>query len=266
MIAWLRDHVALRRRYREEKSRRIGRDLQLLAVTNDLAMWQELARCHNPQEHRHLAHRLHVAEAELQVLRGEDPHQASLRPVRIEREEGGVSLLAAIAALLVALLTVVVVLGIVGRINDGPVKVDASMSYVRPLAAAEPTTTTNTTAAPTITTTAAPARKAASTTTTPPVVPANDIEQAIVGGFARFGPAVARQAIDVADCESVGLNPTATGAAGERGLFQIHPDYHQERIARLGFTWDQMYEVGPNIAVAADLYAEQGWSPWTCAP
>lgn len=61
-------------------------------------------------------------------------------------------------------------------------------------------------------------------------------------------------------CES-SFDPRKTGAAGERGLMQIAP-VHLARIQRLGFTVDQMYEVGPNIAVAYDLWAEQGETPW----
>lgn len=61
-------------------------------------------------------------------------------------------------------------------------------------------------------------------------------------------------------CES-GFRPTETGAAGERGLMQI-ARVHLDRIHRLGFTWAQMYEVGPNLAVAQDLWREQGERPW----
>ena len=53
----------------------------------------------------------------------------------------------------------------------------------------------------------------------------------------------------------------ATGWAGERGIMQIAYD-HIDRIQRLGFTWAQMYEVGPNLAVAYDLWLEQGEHPW----
>ena len=94
-------------------------------------------------------------------------------------------------------------------------------------------------------------------------LPASTVEQAILDGFAHHGTAVAERAVEVARCES-NLDPAATGRAGERGLFQIHPT-HRSMIASLGFTWDEMYEVVPNIAVAADIYADEGWSPWACA-
>ena len=37
---------------------------------------------------------------------------------------------------------------------------------------------------------------------------------------------------------------------------------HIDLIHRLGFTWAQMYEVGPNLAVAYSLWQEQGETPW----
>lgn len=61
-------------------------------------------------------------------------------------------------------------------------------------------------------------------------------------------------------CEST-FDPGAEGKAGERGLTQI-AFVHIDRIHRLGFTWAQMYEVGPNLAVAYDLWSEQGERPW----
>lgn len=67
----------------------------------------------------------------------------------------------------------------------------------------------------------------------------------------------------VARCES-GLNPGATGAAGERGIFQIHP-VNRGYVESLGFTWDQMYQAEPNVIVAATMRAQYGWGPWTCA-
>ena len=57
--------------------------------------------------------------------------------------------------------------------------------------------------------------------------------------------------------------PEAIGEYGERGIMQIHK-VHIDRIHSLGHTWDDMLKVEPNIAVAYDLWAEQGWGPWTC--
>lgn len=264
MICWLQTRRDLLRNNRWLRAQVSALDFELEAVRRDLAMWQELSRCPNQQQHVRLAHELHLAHAELQVWRGEDPHQASAGPTH---DEGWVGLLLVIAVAIVLACAVAVGLAIAERIDDRATTVRATHEVLRPVAVEETTTstsTTTTTAAPTTTTTTGPEVKAAAVTGV--AVHTGDIADAIREGFARFGPAVAEQAVDVADCESLGLNPHATGDAGERGLFQIHPKYHQDRIRRLGFTWDQMYEVGPNIAVAVDLYAEQGWSPWTCAP
>ena len=70
-------------------------------------------------------------------------------------------------------------------------------------------------------------------------------------------------AASVIPCES-SWDATKTGAAGERGLMQLHP-VQRERIERLGYTWDQMYEPKPNIMVALDLYLAEGSRPWACS-
>jgi hypothetical protein len=83
--------------------------------------------------------------------------------------------------------------------------------------------------------------------------------------FVRFGLDVAEQAVRIAGCETGGTyNPAVVNSSGHTGLFQLAPRYHTARAQRLGFTWDQMREARPNALVAADLYAEQGWRPWTC--
>lgn len=83
--------------------------------------------------------------------------------------------------------------------------------------------------------------------------------------FAQRGasPAQQEKAVDVAWCESR-HNPQARNGQFA-GLFQIGRQWHEGRASRLGFSWGQMYEASPNIIVAADLWAEQGWSPWSCA-
>ena len=80
---------------------------------------------------------------------------------------------------------------------------------------------------------------------------------------AVFGPE-APNALKVAFCESK-FDPSVTGRFRERGIFQIHP-VHRKRIESMGYTWDQMYEVLPNIKVAYEIWSEQGWKPWTCRP
>lgn len=80
--------------------------------------------------------------------------------------------------------------------------------------------------------------------------------------FDRFGVLVANQAIKVFGCESR-LAPGAR-SAGNAGLAQLNRRWQEGRVRRLGFRWEQMYEARPNLMVAANLYAEQGWRPWTC--
>jgi hypothetical protein len=90
------------------------------------------------------------------------------------------------------------------------------------------------------------------------------ITDAIRRGFARFGPEVAEEAVRVAGCETGDTYYPGARNGQHLGLFQISRTYHEDRVRRLGFTWEQMAEVDPNIAVAVDIYAESGWGPWTC--
>jgi soluble lytic murein transglycosylase-like protein len=63
-------------------------------------------------------------------------------------------------------------------------------------------------------------------------------------------------------CESNG-DPWATGAAGERGLMQMRPRYHQWRADLYG---GNLYDAETNIRAAHHLWREQGFRPWTCRP
>lgn len=87
--------------------------------------------------------------------------------------------------------------------------------------------------------------------------------EGIVTGFARFGPKVAEQALVIAECES-SLDPDATGNLGERGLMQVYPRYHAGRVAAMGYRLEDLYDPQVNVEVAADIYAESGWVPWSC--
>lgn len=66
-------------------------------------------------------------------------------------------------------------------------------------------------------------------------------------------------------CES-SWNPQAVGRVGERGLAQVHP-VHRERIAAMGYSWDDMFDPRVNLEVAWSIYVDAGhsWRPWTCA-
>ena len=77
--------------------------------------------------------------------------------------------------------------------------------------------------------------------------------------FIERGVADAETAVRVARCES-SFDPSRTGKAGERGVMQVHP-IHRGLIESMGFTWDDMYEVGPNLDVAFAL-SRNGWGPW----
>jgi hypothetical protein len=55
--------------------------------------------------------------------------------------------------------------------------------------------------------------------------------------------------------------PWVVGAAGERGLFQIHP-VHAARFDRFG-GWDAAFDPWANTEVAAELWREFGWQPWS---
>jgi hypothetical protein len=74
-----------------------------------------------------------------------------------------------------------------------------------------------------------------------------------------FGPH-ADEALAVARCES-NLHTWATGAAGERGLFQIHPTWASK------FDWHHAYL--PRVNARFAYYLSRGgtdWSHWTCQP
>lgn len=175
-------------------------------------------------------------------------------------------LLLAIVAFAVTFIVVWLTYDLWGRGTDGtPSRVGAptttSVSLVLP-----PSTTTTVAPPPTVaSTTTAPKVRAASAS--PAVGPIPDI---VRSAFARFGATVAEQAIRVASCESTGdvtgqhFDPGATGSQGEVGLMQIHPKYHSARAAKFGWTMHDLYDPAKNVVVAADLFAEKGWGPWTC--
>lgn len=123
---------------------------------------------------------------------------------------------------------------------------------------------------PTTTTRRAPASTTTRRAPAPSDATTAELEAIIRAGFARFGTHVADQAVNVAHCEAPhdeipgALDPNATGAEGEVGLLQLHPRYQIDRAAKFGWTMHDLYDPTKNVAVAADLYAERGWQPWTC--
>ena len=84
--------------------------------------------------------------------------------------------------------------------------------------------------------------------------------------FAERGASVAQQdqAVRVANCESTLRHDAISPGGGNWGLFQIN-SVHRPRVEAMGYTWDQMLMPYENARVAASIWAEQGWRPWSCA-
>ena len=72
------------------------------------------------------------------------------------------------------------------------------------------------------------------------------------------------QAVRIAHCESTLRHDAVSPGGGNWGLFQINT-VHRGRVEAMGYTWDQMLLPLENARVAAAIWAEQGWGPWTCA-
>jgi hypothetical protein len=83
---------------------------------------------------------------------------------------------------------------------------------------------------------------------------------AIEAVFHRHGPVVVQEATQVAECES-GLNPDAVSPGGHLGLFQISMRWHSHRPGM-----DNPLDALSNSLAAEDIWKEQGWAPWSCAP
>ena len=92
------------------------------------------------------------------------------------------------------------------------------------------------------------------------------VEDFIRVAFAERGANAAQQeqAIRVAHCESTLRHDAISPGGGNWGLFQINT-VHRGRVEAMGYAWDQMLLPYENARVAADIWAEQGWRPWTCA-
>lgn len=121
------------------------------------------------------------------------------------------------------------------------------------------------------TTTAAPHVPVVTAPRAPAVSP--DFAREVVEAY--FPADQVDRALRIMNCEST-FSPSETGGVGERGLLQIHPGWSTSWggtvygfdapsvILGLGYTWDQMYEVWPNVHVASVIWSHEGWSPWTC--
>lgn len=91
-------------------------------------------------------------------------------------------------------------------------------------------------------------------------------EEMIFTAFAERGanPQQIDEAIRIAHCESNHNWEAISPGGGNWGLFQINT-VHRGRVAAMGIPWEHMLSPYQNAQVAADIWAEQGWSPWTCA-
>jgi hypothetical protein len=137
-----------------------------------------------------------------------------------------------------------------------PPHVDAAI--IPPLVIEQTTTTTTAPPVTTAPTIPVPSKR--------PLSSRPEIEEIIRYWFAEFGQAVTDQAVSIVWCETGGtFDPTVVNGSGHTGLFQISPQWHRERVRRLGFTWDQLTDPAVNAIVAADIYREDGdWRQWTC--
>jgi hypothetical protein len=96
-----------------------------------------------------------------------------------------------------------------------------------------------------------------------PSVPAN-VEQ-WRGLVESIFPAFAVETVlRIMRCESGG-NPNATGSAGERGLMQTMPRFHQAKADALFGVGADLYDPVVNLTVAAVISGNgSNWSAWTC--
>ena len=144
--------------------------------------------------------------------------------------------------------------------TSGPAATEApqvlGMSEVRHDFTPSPTTT--------IPTTTTHYHPPTTTTTVPVTAPPPAVErtgecagwEAVVASY--FPASQVGSACAVLMCESQG-NPNAVSPTNDHGLFQINV------VHRDSFDWSRRYDPHVNTAFAAQLWGEQGWSPWACA-
>lgn len=128
----------------------------------------------------------------------------------------------------------------VARSSDAPDPATASREAVAPATPHEPTPHELGTAAPIL----SPATY---------VLTADEVYEVALA--ASGSPAWAREAVAVSYCESR-HRPDAVGALGERGAWQVRPEYHGPVPADALGQAEQAYRV----------WSEAGWGPWSCRP
>ena len=70
------------------------------------------------------------------------------------------------------------------------------------------------------------------------------------------------KALEVARLES-GYRNWAYNGSCCYGVFQIHYGSHKRRLAARGLGLDGLYDPKVNIAIALEIFNEQGWRPWS---
>lgn len=94
-----------------------------------------------------------------------------------------------------------------------------------------------------------------------PVTPGNEIE-ALICSY----PWPCGEALNVSRCEAGPDYIAGFNASGHAGSFQISP-LHAWRFAQWGWDfWVDALVVARNVAVAFEIWLEQGWRPWSCKP
>lgn len=107
----------------------------------------------------------------------------------------------------------------------------------------------------------APAPVRAPTAAVAPVAACSGWADAVAEAFGDAAPAACR----VLACESHG-DPGALNRSGASGLFQ-EMAVHAWRYTARGWDWlTDRFDGLRNIAVAAEIFFEQGWRPWACRP
>lgn len=89
------------------------------------------------------------------------------------------------------------------------------------------------------------------------VLPSTWVDQVICSYSWDCGTALYVSGCEAGEDRLADDNPIS----GARGTFQIHP-IHEGLVMEMGYTWEQILEVEPNVAVAYQLYTGSGWTPW----
>ncbi len=159
--------------------------------------------------------------------------------------------------------------GFIGTATPTPTP-PATIAYLSGLSAdgtATPEPTPTPTPSPTPTPTPLPPTPMPTTAPPPPPPPPPvvTVHQTAIGTGAQYVESLLAQvgwpvetraaAISIVRCES-GFNPGATGSAGERGLFQIHPIHHDS-------TYDPVGNVFAALRISGGGY---NFSAWSCRP